>query len=168
MRLIALLSIERFRGCRVTLVVLGIVILLTSCLGSVPLILRVPSDALDSVRSIGKTKAESSFESGWGDGTQIFNLLVIDVGTASKQEAFDRAADLLGERRWVTVAENRPTIMAMDSSRWTGVRVVLRPFDASYLEDRPEVLRQLEQFPVEEGSLVYIEVSKVPQAKYRD
>ncbi|MDA0635114.1 hypothetical protein ACQEUU_34075 [Nonomuraea sp. CA-218870] len=158
----AFLGNDRVRGYWVTPIAIGVVILLTSCFGSAPLILRVPSVALESVRSIGETKAESSFESSWGNGTQIYNLLVIDVGTEGKQEALDRAANLLGERSWVTVAENRPTIISMNSSKWKGVEVVLRPFNAAYLEDYPEVLRQLEKVPVEERSLVYIEVSKVP------
>ncbi|MEU7897672.1 hypothetical protein AB0B45_33045 [Nonomuraea sp. NPDC049152] len=90
--------------------------------------------------------------------TQIAKMLVIDVGATSGPHALDKAAELLVARKWVISAENRPTIVSMDSARWQGTHVVVRPFAPLYFEDHPEVLERLKESSVQEESLVYLEV----------
>ncbi|WP_344976383.1 hypothetical protein [Streptosporangium fragile] len=128
---------------------------------STPSTLRVPPAALDGIRGIGRVQAEAIRENEDNGNRQIDNLLVIDVGATSGREALDKAADLLAARKWVIVAENRPTIVSMDSADWQETHLVLRPFRAYYLEDHPEVLKKMKEASVKEESLVYLEVFEV-------
>jgi len=126
--------------------------------------LRVAPAVIDNVRSMGRVELEFETESDWGSGTQVTNELVINVGAAGGREALDEAAVLLKEREWIVVAENRPTIVLMKSSRWKDVRVIVRPFHSAYFEDNPEILKRLERASVEEQSLVYLQIFEEPQA----
>ncbi|MET9066098.1 hypothetical protein [Streptosporangium sandarakinum] len=132
-------------------------VLISGCMvSSSPL--RVPPPALDNVRSIGKVWAETSTENEKDGRRQIENLLIIDVGAASKREALDKASALLVARKWTVSAENRPTIVSMKCTKWKDVTLVLRPFHPAYFEEYPEILNKLKGLPTEEKSLVYIEI----------
>ncbi|WP_326825435.1 hypothetical protein [Streptosporangium sp. NBC_01756] len=141
-------------------VVLGIALLSSGCIvsPSTSLTLRVAPAALDNIRGIGKVQAEASDENENENGRQIENLLVIDVEATSGREALGKAADLLGARKWRVVAENRPTIVSMESANWQDTHLVLRPFHPAYFEDYPDILEALKEASVKEESLVYIEV----------
>ncbi|WP_344884433.1 hypothetical protein [Nonomuraea antimicrobica] len=153
------------RSAAVAAIILGTLLLNSGCSTPFPVVLRVPPAALDDIRSIGAVQAEFSSETGWGDGTQITNVLVVDVGVANGQAALNTAtAALLTERKWTIVTENRPTIVLMHSSQWKNTRLVLRPFHPAYFEDNPDVLASLEEASVEKRSLVFLEVSEEPQA----
>ncbi|WP_020541180.1 hypothetical protein [Nonomuraea coxensis] len=149
-----------YRG-RVAAVVLGLVILCSGCsLSPVEVVLRVEPAALDDIRGIGEVRAESTSESEKDGSRQISHALIIDVGAASGREALDKAAGLLLSRRWKISAENRPTIVSMESSRWEDTRLILRPFHPAYFEDQPEVIEQLEESSAEVESLVHADVEK--------
>ncbi|MFD0883229.1 hypothetical protein ACFQ08_01440 [Streptosporangium algeriense] len=124
---------------------------------SAPSTLRVPSAALDSIRSIGKTRAEISVENEGRDTTQIEHVLVIDIGSPDNRGAFDKAADLLLARKWEVVGERLPLIVLLKSPEWKNTNLTLCPYSAEELEQYPELMAQLKE-PVNEESLVYLSV----------
>lgn len=119
--------------------------------------LRVPSAALDSIRSIGKTRAEISVENEGRDTTQVERLLVIDIGPPNGLGAFDSAVDLLLARKWTVVGERSQLIVFLKSPEWKNTHLILYPYSAKELEQYPELLAQLKK-PFNEESLVYLSV----------
>ncbi|MFC3982330.1 hypothetical protein [Streptosporangium jomthongense] len=135
---------------------LSVILLSVGC-SSVSSTLKVPSAALESIRSIGKTRAEISVENDGRDTTQVEHLLVVDIESAGSRGAFDKAADLLLARKWTVVGERRPLIVSLKSLEWKNTHLILYPYNAKELEQYPELVDQLKE-PVNEESLVYLSV----------
>lgn len=103
---------------------------------------RVPPAALDDVRRIGIVQAEDSIEDSYDDDVEITNTFVIDVGSASNNEAIDKAANLLGGRGWEILGKSQ-TGAAMKSAKWNA-SLSVDPFDPASLRYHPNILKALQ------------------------
>ncbi|MEU7863279.1 hypothetical protein [Nonomuraea sp. NPDC049141] len=159
MRLRVAFTEQAARIGRIATTALGAVLMASGCVSPpASVTMRVDPAALNDVRGIGEVRAEASDESERDGRTQVARDLVIDVGATSGRAALDKAADLLAARKWLIKAQNRPTIVLMESARWGETYATLRPFNPAYFEDKPEVLEQLKKASAKEESLVYLSV----------
>ncbi|MEU7859857.1 hypothetical protein [Nonomuraea sp. NPDC049141] len=122
-----------------TLILLSSCLLLSGC-GSTRF--QVDSRVLDDVRSIGKVVAETTSEGDAGGDIEVTNTQVVHVATTKKGNALDEAVKILARRGWNISADNRPTLVGLDSANQPHAYLAISPFDAAYFEDDPQVLER--------------------------
>lgn len=122
-----------------------------------PTIHRPPPAALGDVRGIGLVRAEASREIGLAPDIEVVTTFVIEVGGASSGGALDKAVNLLRNRQWAILGENRPWLVSMTSTRWDA-HLAATPFDSEAFKDHPDILLELQGEAVEKESLVIVKV----------
>ncbi|GAA0982766.1 hypothetical protein GCM10009555_053220 [Acrocarpospora macrocephala] len=106
--------------------------LLAGCIpGIFPRTERVDPGVLSDVRGIGKVVAQATTEYTWEGLTTITDIVVLDVGDVTGEQAVPRASDSLVARGWTINIDRLPESMSMDSPAPENAKVYIEGITAS-------------------------------------
>ncbi|MBB6350932.1 hypothetical protein FHU36_007504 [Nonomuraea muscovyensis] len=144
-------------GCRgLAVVLLGASLILSGCVSNRH---QVDPAVLKDVRSIGKVIAEATSEGVVDRGVDVVNTVVVDIGAKKEGDALNEAVRILERHGWRISADNRPTLVSMDSSKWVNAYLAVRPYNPAYFEYVPKALERIKQSSTKEESVVSVEAA---------
>lgn len=87
------------------------------------------------------------------------NTVVVDIGAKKEGDALNEAVRILERHGWRISADNRPTLVSMDSSKWVNAYLAVRPYNPAYFEYVPKALERIKQSSTKEESVVSVEAA---------